>query len=138
MYSNVAIVVSVLVVIWLLRNLFPAKHKPRLAQLARQSGDQRPFRAVSINASSRACDPARALKGQRFLSRNTPILPLEGCGSRECRCVYVHHADRRKGDGGRRKSRQMETDYALRSGQLERRSGVGRRSGDFINQLAMA
>ena len=138
MYSNVAIVVSVLVVIWLLRNLFPARHKPNLAQLAQRSGDQRPFRAVSINASSVACDSARALKGQRFLSRNTPILPLEGCGSKECRCVYVHHADRRKGDGGRRRSRKMGSDYALRSRQLERRSGVGRRSGDCINQLAMA
>ena len=58
------------------------------------------FHAVTVVAGPRACAEAKALAGQRFLSREAPSLPLRGCGSTQCECHYEHYDDRRK--GGRR------------------------------------
>jgi hypothetical protein len=54
------------------------------------------FHAVTIAPGARACAEARALQGQRFLSREAPPLPLKKCGSPRCECRYEHHDDRRK------------------------------------------
>jgi hypothetical protein len=59
-----------------------------------------PYHAVSVVPGQDACAEARALRGQRFLSREAPALPLTGCKSTQCTCRYEHHEDRRK--GGRR------------------------------------
>ncbi len=59
-----------------------------------------PHHAVTVVPGQNACPEARALRGQRFLSREAPALPLTGCGTPKCTCRYEHHADRRK--GGRR------------------------------------
>lgn len=53
------------------------------------------FRAVAVNPGDCACANARKLSGQRFLSREAPILPLRDCGNVRCKCTYLHHADRR-------------------------------------------
>jgi hypothetical protein len=53
------------------------------------------FHAVTIACGPRACPEARALQGQRFLSREAPPLPLKGCGSPQCECRYGHYDDRR-------------------------------------------
>jgi hypothetical protein len=37
------------------------------------------------------------LRGQRFLSREAPQLPLKACDREDCTCRYEHHQDRRKG-----------------------------------------
>jgi hypothetical protein len=58
------------------------------------------FHSVTIAPGPRACAEARALQGQRFLSRDAPQLPLRNCGSTQCECHYEHYDDRRK--GGRR------------------------------------
>jgi len=58
------------------------------------------FHAVTVVAGPRACAAAKALAGQRFLSREAPSLPLKDCGSAQCECHYAHYDDRRK--GGRR------------------------------------
>jgi hypothetical protein len=58
------------------------------------------FHAVTIAPGRHACPEARALVGQRFLSREAPSLPLKNCGTPECECHYEHYDDRRK--GGRR------------------------------------
>ena len=55
------------------------------------------FHAVTIAPGPRACPEARALQGQRFLSRSAPPLPLKNCGSAQCECRYEHYDDRRKG-----------------------------------------
>jgi len=55
------------------------------------------FHAVTIAPGLRACKEARALQGQRFLSRDAPPLPLKNCGSPQCECHYEHYDDRRKG-----------------------------------------
>ena len=56
------------------------------------------FHAVSIVPGPRACAEAQAMAGQRFLSRDAPVLPLKKCGSVHCECRYEHYDDRRKGN----------------------------------------
>ena len=53
--------------------------------------------AVSIATGPRCCAAARELRGQRFLSREAPPLPLKACDRADCTCRYEHHSDRRKG-----------------------------------------
>ena len=60
--------------------------------------------AVSIAPGQRCCTGARELRGQRFLSREAPMLPLASCDRTECTCRYEHHEDRRKGP---RRARDM-------------------------------
>jgi hypothetical protein len=84
------------------------------------------FHAVTIVTPGHACDAANALKGQRYLSKEAPRLPLQSCPSPEyCRCTYRHYADRRIGP--RRASDRGE----LRTVPIgERRSNRGRRASD--------
>jgi hypothetical protein len=56
------------------------------------------FHAVTIVPGRHACAEARALLDQRFLSRDAPPLPLQGCGTPQCECRYGHYDDRRKGN----------------------------------------
>jgi hypothetical protein len=53
------------------------------------------YHSVSIAPGVRCCGAARELKGQRFLSREAPPLPLKACTQPECTCHYEHHTDRR-------------------------------------------
>jgi hypothetical protein len=62
------------------------------------------FHAVSIQPGRLCCHEARALQGQRFLSREAPPLPLKNCTCESCTCLYQHHDDRRAGP---RRARDM-------------------------------
>jgi hypothetical protein len=53
------------------------------------------YHAVTIVPGPRCCAHARALQGQRFLSKEAPALPLRGCNSADCTCRYEHYDDRR-------------------------------------------
>ncbi len=53
--------------------------------------------AVSIATGPRCCGAARDLRGERFLSRDAPKLPLKDCDRADCACRYEHHKDRREG-----------------------------------------
>jgi hypothetical protein len=53
------------------------------------------YHAVSIKFDNNACDAAKAMEGRRFLSSAAPRLPLPECKGLECRCLFVHHKDRR-------------------------------------------
>jgi hypothetical protein len=55
------------------------------------------FHAVSIQSASSGCDAAKSVEGKRFLSSAAPRLPLPECDAHNCRCRFVHHADRRSG-----------------------------------------
>ncbi|MDX1405445.1 MAG: hypothetical protein R3192_12945 [Woeseiaceae bacterium] len=55
------------------------------------------FHAVSVQYAAGACDAARSIEGKRFLSSAAPRLPLPDCDARECKCRFMHHADRRSG-----------------------------------------
>jgi hypothetical protein len=58
------------------------------------------FHAVTLVGGPKSCAAVRALRDQRFLSREAPTLPLKGCDCTRCECHYEHYEDRRK--GGRR------------------------------------
>lgn len=68
---------------------------PEPAPLAPRKAPNK-FHAVTIAPGLRPCPEARALQGQRFLSRDAPQLPLKNCGSPQCECRYEHYDDRRK------------------------------------------
>ena len=85
------------------------------------------FHAVSIQPGRRCCHEARALQGQRFLSREAPALPLRNCNCENCMCLYQHHDDRRAGP---RRARDMgvaidgwiDVDKRLETGRGRRKS----------------
>lgn len=54
-----------------------------------------PYHAVSIIPGPDPCDAVKACAGVRFLSKEAPRLPVDGCGRSDCRCHYAHHDDRR-------------------------------------------
>ena len=55
-----------------------------------------PWHAVSIEGAHPACKTASRLKGQRFLAREAPTLPLADCSPQHCRCRFRHQEDRRR------------------------------------------
>lgn len=63
-----------------------------------------PYQAASItsNDSACACDAVKAIEGNRFLSRDIPVLPLQDCTSPNCTCSYTRYHDRRGFNGDRR------------------------------------
>jgi hypothetical protein len=75
------------------RSLF-GRTEPEPAPAAAKKAVQR-FHAVTIATGSRACTAARALRDQRFLSRDAPPLPLKDCDCATCGCRYEHYDDRR-------------------------------------------
>lgn len=72
------------------RDLPPAARRPALPNT--------PWRCVSIETGLNACRAAEHIRGKRFLPREAPVLPLQGCDEKSCACRYVHHTDRRADD----------------------------------------
>lgn len=65
---------------------------------AGKAGKDRRWHAVSVKPGPSACQAAQSGKGQRWLSREAPALPLPGCTRPDrCGCTYQHHDDRRTG-----------------------------------------
>lgn len=54
-----------------------------------------PWHAVSIVPGPKRCEAVNKLLGERFLSKQAPMLPLKGCTESGCTCRYRHHDDRR-------------------------------------------
>jgi hypothetical protein len=79
------------------RGLFArfGRQEPARVVLTERAQVVNPYHAVSIVAGSQACEAAKALQGRRFLSKEAPRLPIEGCTSGNCHCHYAHHEDRR-------------------------------------------
>ncbi|MEM6514070.1 MAG: hypothetical protein AAF660_13740 [Pseudomonadota bacterium] len=87
----------------------------------------RPFAAVSIRGTDKACCRAKALAGERFLARKPPELPLAGCDADTCECYFVHYDDRRH-------ERDRRSPFNVNTGstgtgvfEAERRQGIDRR-----------
>jgi hypothetical protein len=54
------------------------------------------WHAVGVVPGEAACEAAQRLRGQRFLSRDAPRLPLPDCSNQDrCQCKYQHMTDRR-------------------------------------------
>jgi hypothetical protein len=95
---------------------------------AKQTGVPAKWHAISIDAKPLSCTLALDLRKKRFLSKEAPALPLEGCtkGS-SCPCTYKHHDDRRSKP--RRREGAAISSTANKHG-AERRNSQGRRSDD--------
>jgi hypothetical protein len=68
------------------------------------------FSCVEIRTRGGACRAAQALRGQRFLSKDAPSLPLPDCTHVQCGCSFSKLPDRRT-DGRR-------LDYGALNGSL--------------------
>ena len=100
--------------------------KVDLAAIAKLKHD---FHAVSIRPGVFACNAARELEGQRFLSGSAPRIPLPGCDASDCSCRFSHHADRRAGDD-RRSLYRSSIGIDIASLGAEKRSDRERRRDD--------
>ena len=74
------------------------QNEPEPAPSAAQRKPPNRFHAVTIATGKHPCAEARALRDQRFLSKDAPPLPLRNCGSQNCECRYEHYDDRRRGN----------------------------------------
>lgn len=116
-------VVSAVMVFFLVSWHGRVKYRPESGQYPQHH----PYRGVSIRFSSDACDAVKRLTDRRFLAREVPPLPLPECRARQCRCRYIHHADRRSGEDRRS---GLEPPFVMT--QPNRRAGAGRRSSDKV------
>ena len=54
------------------------------------------WQAVSVVPGDACCAAVQELRGQRFLARTAPRLPLPACTSQDrCQCKYQRYSDRR-------------------------------------------
>ena len=101
---------------------------------ARNSAKSRtlsPYRSVSIFCDSSPCEASIALRDKRFLTSESPLLPLPDCNSCTCSCKYAHHDDRRYEIEDRRTPMALSSELFDRSGRKDRRSEGGRRTSDW-------
>ena len=86
------------------------------------------WHAVCVDAKSLSCVAAHDLRRKRFLSKEAPLLPLEGCSNpSSCPCTYKHHEDRR---GKERRKGEASFTSTQKIPKKERRESRGRRGGD--------
>jgi hypothetical protein len=90
-----------------------------------------PFHAVSILPTEQGCPAAESIKAQRFLSDDAPGVPLADCSAVDCRCKYIHYADRRSGARDRRLGSAENSDELEFWSLSSRRLAVGRRQEDL-------
>jgi hypothetical protein len=87
-----------------------------------------PYHAVSIKSGA-SCSQTELNYGlRRYLSQEAPLIPLPTCDTRNCRCRYVHHEDRRDGFT-RRRGDIWDLNARLSTGG-DRRGSRGRRATD--------
>lgn len=113
---------------WLSGKLVTDEPAPvRVRPAARKVAE--PYHAVGIKPGHESCEGAKQLAGMRFLAAKAPALPLRDCDAAECRCSYVHFADRRTGED----RRGMRAWQAQQHADIERRQRKqGRRATDAI------
>ena len=99
--------------------------EPRAAQQPKTQ--MRPFQAIAIYRGVICCEMARKFGEHRFLAKDAPPLPLQGCTMPErCECKYLKYKDRRA------EARRL-VDFGMSTRVFdgkERRARVGRRSTD--------
>lgn len=88
------------------------------------------YHCVAIIAGGHACEAAAAMKDQRILSAEAPLLPLAACDQPgECVCSYRKFDDRRVGP--RRAGERGRLAAPWVNTERRRRGSVGRRESDF-------
>lgn len=98
--SGIAIVLLLALLFVMRRRSATSNRRPEMPQRENEtSGTQ--FHAVSLYYTDSACAAAKSMEGRRFLSGTAPRIPLPDCDVLECKCRFIHHKDRRKGDDRR-------------------------------------
>jgi len=95
-----AILILLLVLVFVRRPKEKEKPRPTARRISPGKPDTT-YHAVSLKCPPNACDAARAMEGERYLSANAPNIPLPDCDAVTCKCRYVHHKDRRGRDDRR-------------------------------------
>ena len=88
------------------------------------------FRGVQVNPNNNdCCEAVKSMVGQRYLSHEVPMLPLNECDSSDCRCTYELFEDRRTDV---RRAGDVTFDIASQLRVVNRRGkdASGRRRGD--------
>lgn len=65
-----------------------------LREAAQKQVPSAAYKAVTVRICTSPCKAALAIRGQAFLQREAPHLPLPDC-DRACHCKYAEHDDRR-------------------------------------------
>lgn len=89
----------IVVLLWVYSKRSKAKSSKNQASKAIKR--KQDFRAVSIQICPQACAAAKKIRDKRFLSHQAPMLPLNDCNVKDCKCKFVHHNDRRSHDDRR-------------------------------------
>ncbi len=112
----------------------PPRSKQKKKIVQQLAAEDPAFRAVEIKPGKNACEASRALQGERFLSRDAPLTPLQDCTAEKCTCKYVHYDDRRQ-EFERRDP--LEAGWRTREalGESNRRSRRPRRKSDTGEDL---
>lgn len=136
------IAVALLIALLLLQRRKPAattrtkrrtQRTPAAGKTSRESPrrSKSAYAAVTIKPGKSAC--ARVLERARtpFLESAAPTLPVLGCDSPNCQCVFVHLDDRRRdAEGDRRMGIGLKSELYAASEHEERRERSGRRLSD--------
>ena len=133
MVKLLAIIMLILMAIWLSRRLFPVGKKHFYESTkgpGKLASHSSAYEAVSIHSYKDKCPAVASVAGERFLSSEAPLIPLESCTSETCHCVYMHHSDRRTGTD-RRGHHEPVGGYTVLPGQPNRGIPSGRRASDL-------
>ncbi len=88
-----------------------------------------PIHAVEIRCTKNACQAAKDTRGERYLSAEAPLLPLDQCDRPDrCQCRYQHYKDRR---GDQRRDAEVGLPTQTDPERVERRHTKGRRAEDI-------
>jgi hypothetical protein len=97
-------------------------------EAAKPQGIPKQWHAVCVDAKTSSCAKAQEMRKKRFLSREAPVLPLDGCSNPDkCPCTYTHYDDRR---GKSRRDEEAKLSSKAKKPTSERRMSRGRRSQD--------
>jgi hypothetical protein len=102
---------------------FWMKHTTHSSTQNHVTADKTPsnnFHGISIHPCSHPCNKVCSMGKVRFLSDESPNLPIDGCSNQQCTCTYIHHQDRRLNKDRRLKFLNDFTDNKRRN-KLERR-----------------
>ncbi|MBN1237957.1 MAG: hypothetical protein JXB36_05620 [Gammaproteobacteria bacterium] len=102
------------------------KEKPSTTASRHADRSERQYAGVAIKPGRNACEAAESLRGRKLLVGEAPPLPLSGCTSDHCSCVFRKFDDRRAGEA--RRWSDVGIDAALYAGD-ERRAQDDRRNG---------
>ena len=133
MVKLLVIIALILMTVWLSRRLFPVGKKHLYESTKgpdKLASHSSAYEAVSIHSYKDKCPAVASLAGERFLSSEAPLIPLESCSSDTCHCVYMHHSDRRTGTD-RRGHHESVDGYIVLPGQPNRDIAPGRRASDL-------